>query len=124
MLFTKRRESQLDEIVQLNFRSESQVLLQFVLPSKLDPSMPSVPVVHAKDGRVFANSRDVAAYFEKQHRNVLQTIDGLLEGMLKIQHTPEHFVKRHDINSQNGQSYANIAARYCNVLTFLRFIFF
>lgn len=36
------------------------------------------PVVFAKDGEAFANSRSVAAFFDKEHRNVLQAIDGLL----------------------------------------------
>lgn len=36
------------------------------------------PVVFAKDGEVFANSRDVAAFFEKEHRNVLQAVDALI----------------------------------------------
>lgn len=35
------------------------------------------PVVFELDGRVFANSRDVAAYFKKQHKNVLRDIDNL-----------------------------------------------
>lgn len=32
------------------------------------------PVVHIKDNAVFANSRDVADYFGKQHKNVLRDI--------------------------------------------------
>lgn len=36
------------------------------------------PVVQARDGRVFANSRDVAAFFGKEHRDVLRTIDTLI----------------------------------------------
>lgn len=39
------------------------------------------PVVFAKDGEVFANSRDVAAFFEKDHRNVIQAIDNLLKSL-------------------------------------------
>ncbi len=37
------------------------------------------PVVFAKDGEVFANSRDVAAFFGKQHRHVLDNIDNLIK---------------------------------------------
>lgn len=37
------------------------------------------PIVQIKDGEVFANSRDVAAYFGKRHDNVLRDIDNLLE---------------------------------------------
>ena len=36
------------------------------------------PVVFAKDGEVFASSRDVAAFFDKHHRHVLDVIDGLI----------------------------------------------
>lgn len=37
------------------------------------------PVVHAKDGKVFANSRDVADFFGKNHRDVMRSIDALLQ---------------------------------------------
>lgn len=37
------------------------------------------PIVFMKDGEVFANSRDVAAYFGKNHRDVVRAIDNLLE---------------------------------------------
>jgi len=36
-----------------------------------------VPVVRVKDGGVFANSRDVAAFFGKQHKDVLRRYDRL-----------------------------------------------
>lgn len=36
------------------------------------------PVVFARDGEVFATSRDVAAFFGKEHRNVMQAIDALI----------------------------------------------
>lgn len=36
------------------------------------------PVVFTRDGEAFASSRDVAAYFGKEHRNVLQAIDNLM----------------------------------------------
>jgi Rha family phage regulatory protein len=36
------------------------------------------PVVFTKDGRVFANSLDVAEAFEKEHRNVLRDIESLV----------------------------------------------
>lgn len=39
------------------------------------------PVVFAKDGEAFANSFDVATFFEKDHRNVLQAIDNLLKSL-------------------------------------------
>lgn len=37
------------------------------------------PIVFTRDGEVFANSRDVAAYFSKQHAHVLRDIDALLK---------------------------------------------
>lgn len=37
-----------------------------------------VPVVFARDGEAFANSRDVAAFFGKNHRDVTRSIDNLL----------------------------------------------
>lgn len=36
------------------------------------------PIVSVRDGGVFANSRDVAAFFEKRHDHVLQDIDNLV----------------------------------------------
>lgn len=36
------------------------------------------PIVFAKDGEVFANSRDVAAFFGKNHRDVTRAIDALV----------------------------------------------
>lgn len=37
------------------------------------------PIVHTEGNRVFASSRDVAAYFEKRHDHVLDAITDLLE---------------------------------------------
>jgi len=42
------------------------------------------PVVFTKDGEVFANSRDVGAFFDKRHDNVMQTIDGLIQQEPKL----------------------------------------
>lgn len=36
------------------------------------------PIVFARDGEAFATSRDVAAFFGKEHRSVLASIDNLL----------------------------------------------
>lgn len=36
------------------------------------------PVAFIRDGEVFASSRDVAAYFDKEHRTVLRAIDDLI----------------------------------------------
>lgn len=40
-----------------------------------------VPALTVRDGKVYANSRDVAAFFEKRHDNVLRDIDNLLKNM-------------------------------------------
>lgn len=56
----------------------------------------TAPVVFARGGAVCANSRDVAAFFQKAHRNVLRDIDKLIEqeptlgqgGMLTFEQTP------------------------------------
>ncbi len=40
---------------------------------------PLAPHVFIRNGAIFANSRDVAVFFEKEHRNVLQAIDSLIE---------------------------------------------
>lgn len=42
-----------------------------------DPNPNVFAVVHVKDGQTFANSRDVAAFFHKQHKHVLEKYDGL-----------------------------------------------
>ncbi len=39
------------------------------------------PVVFEKDGEVFASSRDVAEFFEKQHNNVLRDIDKIVKSV-------------------------------------------
>ena len=44
-----------------------------------DPT-PKMPVVIVKDGHAVADSRDVAAAFGKQHKDVLRKIDSLLAG--------------------------------------------
>lgn len=40
----------------------------------------TTPIVHIEGRRVFATSRDVATYFEKEHKHVLRDIDKLIEG--------------------------------------------
>ncbi|EJF92657.1 Rha family transcriptional regulator [Bartonella tamiae] len=57
------------------------------------------PIVFIENGEVFANSRDVAAYFGKEHRNIIRDIEKLIaEGVLKFEQTPY-------IEPQNGQTY-------------------
>ncbi|KAB2684055.1 MULTISPECIES: Rha family transcriptional regulator [Brucella/Ochrobactrum group] len=48
-----------------------------MLPGEHAPNFGGVPIVHSKDGQVFANSRDVAEYFGKEHFNVLRDIRNL-----------------------------------------------
>jgi Rha family phage regulatory protein len=59
-------------------------------------------VTNWRKGEVFANSRDVAEFFEKRHDNVIASIDALiaegLGGVLNFQETPY-------IEAQNGQTY-------------------
>jgi len=46
------------------------------------------PIVFVQNGEVFANSRDVAAYFGKQHRNIVRDIEKLIaERVLKFEQT-------------------------------------
>ncbi|KKC39516.1 hypothetical protein WH87_04805 [Devosia epidermidihirudinis] len=37
-----------------------------------------LPIVNVREGEAFADSRDVAAFFDKEHRNVLRDIDNLV----------------------------------------------
>lgn len=54
------------------------------------------PIVFERDGKVFATSRDVATFFGKQHRHVLDSIDSLVKqepslaggGLPTFRHTP------------------------------------
>lgn len=66
----------------------------------------AAPVVIVKDGEVFATSRDVAAFFGKEHRHVLRDIDNLIKeqpelaegGLPNFGHTPY-------VEESNGQTY-------------------
>jgi Rha family phage regulatory protein len=42
------------------------------------------PIVTIRDGEAFANSRDVAAFFDKEHRHVLDAIDKLIAAEPKL----------------------------------------
>ncbi|WP_049974165.1 Rha family transcriptional regulator [Azospirillum sp. B4] len=44
----------------------------------LSPEFEGKPIVTVKDGRAWTSSRDVADYFDKEHKNVLQAVDNLL----------------------------------------------
>lgn len=57
------------------------------------------PVVHVRDGNVFANSRDVAEFFGKRHDHIVRDIGNLLsQGVPNFGETPY-------IEPQNGQTY-------------------
>lgn len=68
------------------------------------------PIVFARDGEVFANSRDVAVFFGKEHRGVLRDIDNLIasepelglhnfvHGSYKLQSTGDQLHRCFDLN--------------------------
>lgn len=70
----------------------------------------NLPVVFAREGAVLANSRNVAAFFEKRHDHVLRDIDAILkvEPTLHVsnfglmQHGPNFGVMFKDITIGNG----------------------
>lgn len=62
-------------------------------------------LVEVKNNYVVTSSRQVAESFGKQHRNVVRAIKELLEGVLKIEHTPQMFFLTSYKNEQNGQIY-------------------
>lgn len=53
-----------------------QQSLPIIPPATHQPTQ--APSVYVKDGNVYANSRDVAKFFEKQHAHVLRDVDALL----------------------------------------------
>lgn len=58
------------------------------------PPTREYPVVFVKNGIVFANSRDVAAFFGKLHKNVLQAIDNLecSEEFARLNFQPSEYI--------------------------------
>lgn len=61
------------------------------------------PIVFARNGEVFANSREVAAYFGKEHRAVLASIDNLLKSEASL--GLHNFMQTPYIEQSTGQSY-------------------
>ena len=61
------------------------------------------PVVFAKDGDVFATSRDVAAFFGKDHRHVLRDIDKLIAAEPRL--GVSSFGQTPYVEPSNGQTY-------------------
>lgn len=67
------------------------------------PTIPAAPVVHIKDGEVFANSRDVADFFGKRHADVVYAIEQI-RGYAEFSVHP-WFKPVIDINEQNKVAY-------------------
>lgn len=62
---------------------------QFSMTDTLPPKQlrnTDCPIVHVKDGAVYANSRDVAAFFGKEHKNVLRDVDILILRRSNLSH--------------------------------------
>lgn len=72
-------------------------------PATVEVNTERLPVVYMKDGGIFASSRDVAAFFGKEHRSVLASIDNLLnqEPDLGL----HHFMQTPYIEPATGQTY-------------------
>jgi Rha family phage regulatory protein len=69
----------------------------------VEPEPEFTPTLTVHDGKVFANSREVAEVFGKEHKNVLRDISTLCAddpqwGQLNFEQTPY-------VDSQNGQTY-------------------
>lgn len=74
-------------------------------------------MIFERKEQAVVSSRVIAERFEKDHRNVLQSIRELIVGMLKSQHTYEqgiskagdithkYFIRSDYVNEQNGQHY-------------------
>lgn len=67
----------------------------------------TTPIVHVKNGEVFANSRDVADFFEKRHDHVIRDINNLLMGLPKSGDTPFNWFKPAPYVAQNGETYGS-----------------
>lgn len=65
------------------------------------------PVVFTKDGEVFANSRDVAAFFGKNHRDVTRAIDALVgqEPDLGVRNFAQGYYTLPETGNQQHRSY-------------------
>ncbi|MEE3047534.1 MAG: Rha family transcriptional regulator [Pseudomonadota bacterium] len=72
----------------------------------------TTPVVTIKNNEVFANSRDVAAYFGKRHGNVLRDIDDLLTGMNDSSDLSSRWFRAADYQTSTGNSAVRTYAAY------------
>ncbi len=57
-----------------------------------------IPVVFERNGTIFANSRDVAAFFEKSHKDVLEATDNLLKSLV-AEKSATLFIKHLEFNA-------------------------
>jgi Rha family phage regulatory protein len=72
-----------DRRAHLNVRSDVRRILRAdgLLPEDMDIDAGDRPRLVLCDGRFICDSRDIAAHFGKQHKNVLRDIDKVLEGL-------------------------------------------
>ena len=61
------------------------------------------PIVFEKGGEAFANSREIAVFFDKEHRHVLEAIDKLIAAEPKL--GSAEFSANPYVEPQNGQTY-------------------
>ena len=70
--------------------------------------MREMKLINYRGQAIMADSREVAANFGKNHRDVTRTIDELIEGLRKTSQTPKGiFTSSTYIHEQNGQTYRN-----------------
>ena len=67
------------------------------------------PIVSVKDGRAFANSRDVAEFFGKQHADVLRDIETIICVSDPEEGSSPNFGETSYAHPQNGQTYRSFA---------------
>ena len=87
-----------------NHENEPQLNLAV---SAVAPEAGPAPVVNVRDGEVFASSRDVAAFFEKQHKDVLRAIK-LLNCSTEFTERNFALFKIKDITKSEGESTSHI----------------
>jgi Rha family phage regulatory protein len=71
------------------------------------PQVPRAPIVKidVAGGRIFVDSRDLANFVDKEHRNVLRDIDSIRGVYPNLDIPPSWFQEVRSINDQNGQTY-------------------
>ena len=69
--------------------------------TKATDIIPQEPSVFTRNGQVFTNSRDVAAYFDREHRSVLRKIDTLIQDEPDL--ALHHFVQGYEALPATGE---------------------